>query len=407
MRENTPPASPYGLEDDEEDEELIYVGDADEVLDQLENEAYDGDSDEDNDEEFDEARGARSSRQPVRDDARLTFKKHTAPLFCGALHPTEDLAVTGGEDDKAYVWDTNTGEMRFEVTNHSDSIIGVGFSHDGTFVATGDISGYIQVFKISQSYRKVWEFTVGDMCALRWHSGAHVLLAGTESGEVYVWRIPSGDCKVLQGHGVKCETLELTHDGKKLAVGYGDGHFKLWDLKTNATIMEVPPIAGHSANITSLAIDQENQLFVTGGEDGSVCVIGTTGVLGMLMGPSEQSVEAVLVDYPNFELKIAATGTLAGKVTIWDIARQAKRVECADENPTGITRMLWLKDYTVCAGTLGGLIKGWDVRSGASRFTLSGHSDDVQHIAYHKEKNIILSVSEDATSKIFEVPSIV
>ncbi|XP_058130580.1 angio-associated migratory cell protein [Anopheles ziemanni] len=408
MRENTPPQSPYGLEpEDEDDEELIYVGDADEVLDQWENEAYDGDSDEANEEELDEARGSRSSRQPVRDDAKLTFKKHTSPLFCGALHPTEDLAVTGGEDDKAYVWDTKTGEVKFEVTNHSDSVIGVGFSYDGTFVATGDISGYIQVFKVSQNYRKVWEFTVGDMCGLRWHGAAHVLLAGTESGEVYVWRIPSGDCKVLQGHGTKCETIELTHDGKKLAAGYGDGHFKLWDLKTNATVMEVPPSAGHSANITSLGIDQDNQLFVTGGEDGSTLVVGTNGVLGTLTAPSEESIEAVLLDYPDFELKIAATGTLAGKVTIWDIARQAKRVECTDENPTGITRMMWLKDYMVCAGTLGGLVKGWDVRSGAMRFTLSGHTDDVQHIAYNKEKNIILSVSEDTTAKIFEVPSAV
>lgn len=407
MREDTPPHSPYEIErDDGDEEEVIYLGEADEVLEAMENGEYDGDSDEENDEEFEQEQQATSSnRQPVRDDAKLTFTKHTGPLFCCALHPTEDLAVTGGEDDKAFVWDIKTGEVRFEVPDHSDSIIGAGFSYDGTFVATGDMAGYIQVFKVTQNYRKVWEFTAGDMCWLRWHTAANVLLAGTASGEAYVWRIPSGDCKVLQGHGAQCETAELTHDGKKLAVGYRDGHFKLWDLKTNATVMEVPPNAERCGSIVSVAIDQENQLFVTGSDDGCALVLGSTGVLGMLTGQSDQCIESVLVDYPDFEMKIAATATLQGKLTIWDVARMAKRVECVDESPTGISRMLWLKDYIVCAGTLGGLIKGWDFRSGEKRFTLSGHTDDVQYVAYSKEKNIILSVSEDRTAKIFEVPA--
>uniref|UniRef100_A0A182QSA8 Uncharacterized protein n=1 Tax=Anopheles farauti TaxID=69004 RepID=A0A182QSA8_9DIPT len=397
MRDNTPPRSPMdNLE--EEDEEVFLLGDADEVLEAWEREETD---DADEEDEFDEP-----VRPNIRDDAKLTFTKHTSVVFCAALHPTENLAVTGGEDDKAYVWNIRTGEVQFEVTNHTDSVIAVGFSYDGVFVATGDMSGYIQVFKVSQNYRKVWEFTAGDLCWMRWHIGAHVLLAGSESGEVYVWRIPSGDCKVLPGHDAKAETAELTHDGKKLAVGYGNGHFKLWDLKAGTPAMELDPSTGHKVNITSLAIDQENQLFVTGAEDGSSYVLGPNGVLGTLTGPDDVPIEAVLVDYPGFEIKVAATGTLDGKLTIWDVARLSKRVECVDEEPTGITKMRWLKDFTVCAGTLGGLIKGWDFRSGALRFTLDGHKNDILDIAYDKERNIILSTSEDGTAKIFEVPAV-
>uniref|UniRef100_A0A182N373 Uncharacterized protein n=1 Tax=Anopheles dirus TaxID=7168 RepID=A0A182N373_9DIPT len=402
MRDNTPPQSPMdNLEGEEDDEEVVYIGDADEVLaawDQEENDAaYQADEENDDPAEI---------RQNVRDDAKLTFTKHTSVVFCGALHPSEDLAVTGGEDDKAYVWNIRTGEVQFEVSNHTDSVVAVGFSYDGVFVATGDMTGYIQVFKVSQNYRKVWEFTAGDMCWMRWHTGAHVLLAGSESGEVYVWRIPSGDCKVLPGHDAKAETAELTHDGKKLAVGYGDGHFKLWDLKSGTASLEVDRSVGHRCNITALSIDQENQLFVTGAEDGSSFVLGPNGVLGSLTGPDEEPIEAVLVDYPGFEIKVAATGTLHGKLTIWDVARRSKRVECIDEEPTGITKMLWLKDFTVCAGTLEGLIKGWDLRSGALRFTLDGHIDDILDVAYDMQRNILLSTSEDGTAKIFEVPAV-
>ncbi|XP_058066867.1 angio-associated migratory cell protein [Anopheles bellator] len=412
MRNNTPPQSPHLLIEEDEDG-LVYVGDADEVLDDWEREANAGmdEDDEEDDEELmagDEAAAGNHSRMPGRDDAKLTFSKHTSPVFCGALHPTEDLAVTGGEDDKAYVWNTITGEVVHEVTNHSDSVIAVDFSHDGAFVATGDMAGYIQVFKVSQNYRQVWEFTLGDMCWMRWHTAAHVLLAGAQTGEVYVWRIPSGDCKVLQGHGATCEAAELTHDGKRLAVGYGDGHFKLWDLKTNTTVMDVPPGPGSSTGIISLAVDRESQLFVTGGDGGCACIIGANGPVGKLADSSaaDSTVESVLIDYPDFELKVAATGTLLGTVTIWDVARQTKRVQCSDDEPTGITRMLWLKDSTICAGTLGGQIKAWDLRSGAMRFILEGHWDAVQALVYHKEKNIILSASEDGTVKLFDIPTV-
>ncbi|XP_053681002.1 angio-associated migratory cell protein [Anopheles nili] len=404
MRENTPPRTPMDeLIGDEEDDGLIYVGDADEVLDAWEQE---GNIDEENDDDDENLFNAlRTGRRVVKDDAKLTFDMHKGAVFCGALHPTEDLAVTGGEDDKAFVWNIRTGEVQFAVTNHTDSVIAVGFSYDGVFVATGDIAGYIQVFKVAQNYRKVWEFTAGDMCWMRWHIGSHVLLAGSDSGEVYVWRIPSGDCKVLPGHDAKAEAAELTQDGKKLAVGYGSGHFKLWDLKTNTPIIEVDPSIGHAVNITSLAGDQENQMFITGAEDGSSCIMGSNGLMGMLSAPNSEPIEAVLMDYPGFEIKVAATGTLHGKLTIWDVARQTKRVECSDEEPTGITKLLWLKDFTICAGTLGGIIKGWDFRSGLMRFALDGHSDDIQDIIYDKERNIILSTSEDWTAKIFEVPA--
>jgi angio-associated migratory cell protein len=72
------------------------------------------------------------------------------------------------------------------------------------------MAGDIQVFKVAQNYKKVWEYSMGDMAWMKWHSGANVLLGGSEAGETYIWRIPSGDCKVLQGHGFKSESATVS-----------------------------------------------------------------------------------------------------------------------------------------------------------------------------------------------------
>lgn len=46
-----------------------------------------------------------------------------------------------------------------------------------------------------------------------WHIAANVLLAGSVDGEIYMWKIPDGDCKVLQGYGCRAETGAIFPDG--------------------------------------------------------------------------------------------------------------------------------------------------------------------------------------------------
>uniref|UniRef100_A0A336MI64 CSON001549 protein n=1 Tax=Culicoides sonorensis TaxID=179676 RepID=A0A336MI64_CULSO len=404
MREDTPPHEP-NTDDLLDHDEMIYIGDLnDEVIEDF-GEAIGADESDDNDEEglgVVEEMPEEESETPERDDSILTFKQHEAPIFCAALHPTENLAVTGSEDDKAYIWNTETGEVVYQVNDHHDSVISAEFSHDGVYVATADIAGEIQVFKTTKEYKKVWSFSMGDMCWMKWHTGGHVLLAGSDSGEIYVWRIPSGDCKVLQGYGEKCETATLTLDGKKLAAGYGDGMFKLWDIKSCAALIEMPPnnTLGHTGTITSISCDKDNHMILTGSEDGKATLIGPNGPVGSL-SPNAGAIETVLLDCPDLDTKIAVTGTLDGKVTIWDVSRQIPRTECEDPNPVGITRMIWAKDHAILAGTLNGAIKVWDARTGQLRFSLLGHTDNINDVYYDRNKNIILTASEDNTAKIF------
>lgn len=305
---------------------------------------------------------------PSRDDAVVTFSSHEGPVFCGSLHPTEKLAVTGGEDDKAYVWSTDTGNVVFAVTGHKDSVIAAEFSADGIYLATGDMAGYIQVFKVAQDYKQVWEFEMGDMSWLQWHIAANVLLAGSDTGESYVWRIPSGDCKVLQGNGNKAEIGQLTADGKNLIIGYSDGCVKLWDIKSSTVIQnyEEDSALGHSGSITSIASDPDSGRFLTGSEDGKIMIANSSGPLTNLY-PSAGSIEALAFSSDRDDMKLVACGTLEGKVSLWDVNRQAVRFECQNANPTGITKIVWGPNHTVLCATLDGSIRMFDGRNGESK----------------------------------------
>ena len=56
-------------------------------------------------------------------------------------------------------------------------------------------------------------FFVAFLQWLEWHQGAPVLLAGTTDGDVWMWKISSGDCKTFQGHGCACGTGTILPDG--------------------------------------------------------------------------------------------------------------------------------------------------------------------------------------------------
>ncbi|XP_021939347.1 angio-associated migratory cell protein-like, partial [Zootermopsis nevadensis] len=196
-------------------------------------------------------------------------------VFCCHLQPKAGrLAVTGAEDDMAYVWETHSGEVVLQCKGHKDSVTCVRFNYDGSYVATGDMSGVIQVWKIANKLQ-VWETCIGDLTWLRWHHGANVLLAGTESGEVYVWRIPGGECKVLPGHGDKADCGLMLPDGKRMAIGYADGSLKIFDTKTATVLHHVPQGQAHTGTITDMDCHPDNNLLISSSVDGHAVVLKT------------------------------------------------------------------------------------------------------------------------------------
>lgn len=82
------------------------------------------------------------------DDSFAQFVGHEAAVFAVALHPVDPLvAVSGGEDDLAHLWRTDTGETIIQLDGHTDSVTSVGFSFDGEMVATGGMDGRVRIWR--------------------------------------------------------------------------------------------------------------------------------------------------------------------------------------------------------------------------------------------------------------------
>uniref|UniRef100_A0A3P9AKP5 Angio-associated migratory cell protein n=1 Tax=Esox lucius TaxID=8010 RepID=A0A3P9AKP5_ESOLU len=375
------------------DEEIIEVIDlneteqsADDLADEFEDvdfgETRDGDDEQEDWDTEDEM-----EQESVQDDSDLTFTKHTGSVFCVSLDPaTNSLAVTGGEDDKAFVWRVSDGEVLFECTGHKDSVTSAQFSHDSSLVATGDMSGLIKVWKV-ETKQEVWSFEVGDLEWLEWHPCALVLLAGTADGNVWMWKIPAGDCKTLQGPGCQATSGKVLPDGKRAVVGYEDGMVRLWDLKLGNASHVIKGHDGHQGALTCLACNKDGSLVLTGSVDGCSKLIHTaTGKVELCSLSSR--------------LPLIAVAYLDGTLAIYDLSSQVLRHKCQHE--AGIVRLQWEESSSVVSTcSLDGVFRLWDARSGTMVSEYRGHRAEILDFTLNREASMVVTSSGDHQAKVF------
>jgi outer membrane protein assembly factor BamB len=126
-----------------------------------------------------------------------------------------------------------------------------------------------------------------------WHPNGPVLLAGSADGTIWMWNVVKKVCmSVFSGHSDAVTCGGFTPDGKHIVSGSADGSVLVWDPKTAAVLFRFNS-GGlfHEGSIGALAIHPDNQLVLTGSDDGTARLIQIA--TGKILAKLEQHLDSV------------------------------------------------------------------------------------------------------------------
>ncbi|KAF5391549.1 hypothetical protein D9757_002340 [Collybiopsis confluens] len=375
---------------------------------------------DDDDDDENEAQDTLGELQPgssgvVQDNSVQSFPNHKSSVFAIAGHPTQPLAVSGGEDDLGYIWDITDGEVIVRLSGHSDSVACVAWSSDGEIVSTGGMDGKIRLWRrVGKDDFRTWEFLTelqgpDEVMFLKWHPKGNVLLAGSNDSTLWLWQLPSGNTmQVFAGHTGPVQCGAFTPDGKRIVSACGDGTLILWDPRSPTPVFKLTSEDARFSldGITSLGINPSSTLAVVGGAAGGVRVISLTKgeVVGALGGHTEgESIEAVaFIDFSSSGTAIVATGATDGKICLWDLATM--RLRATVEHSDAVTTLLAVpapKAHLLVTASADRTLRTWDARTGTLIKEHTGHHSAVLSASLGLDGSVVLSAGDDSVCFVF------
>nr|BFE56576.1 hypothetical protein GCM10020063_011020 [Dactylosporangium thailandense] len=149
------------------------------------------------------------------------------------------LAVAGGADGTARVWDLDTGDVRHVLTGHTGGVTAIDCARlaDGRGVAvTAAADGTARVWDLAGRHREVMPGSAGPVTVIEWcllADGTAVVAGAGGDATVRLWNARSGEAIAsLPGHEDTVTAVAFARLGEAtIAVTVGaDGTYRTWDV---------------------------------------------------------------------------------------------------------------------------------------------------------------------------------
>ena len=276
----------------------------------------------------------------------------------GQVTPNGSQVISGSSDKTLRVWEAGTGKPLRTLTGHTDWVRCCAVTPDGSQVISGSDDNTL----------RVWEAGTGK--ALR----------------------------TLTGHTNPVMCCAVTPDGSQVISGSVDHTLRVWEAGTGKPLRT---LTGHKDTVTCCAVTPDGTRIVSGSRDGTVRIWGEAPQGGGTSRPpaprrGAQTVEAVerLRRSRERDAPPPWSRTSADAFTEATVLKVGSPVRAVAITPDG-TRIL--------SGSADGVIRIWDIASGARLATYSVGSHVYGLAVNPKNKSQIVIALRAGTCMILEI----
>jgi len=377
-----------------------------------------------------------------------TLRSGGKHLFALAWTPDGNSIATGGETPAVDVVDATTGalEHSFSVPEY---VRGLAVSPDGTRLAAAGDDDVFRVWNL-ESKLPVATLEAGDQAMAVAFAGNGDLLTGSADERLRRWDLESGrprwDIHVVED---AVETLALSPDGRRIALGGWDPKIVVVDAETGETqarlsghtdgvrevqwspsgdavisagwddVVRVWDVAsesqtlalrGHESNVEALAVAPDGRHIVSGADDRKLRVWDLERGQDHRVLPGQGAKVHALAFSPDGTRIVTGGGphhedaAEAGSLRVWDVA-SGQTLRAVPDLEQGIMAVaIDPRGQLVAAGGRSGRIRVEVLESGTKPRVLPGHDGIVTAVAWRDES--LLSTGRDGVLVQWDVEAL-
>ena len=325
------------------------------------------------------------------------FIGHSDDILALAFSPDGTMLASSSQDGTIKIWSVATGTELLSFFGHNDAVNDVVFSTDNTKILTCSDDETAKVWDV-QTSELILTYT-GHRSAVNTIDASPdglSVLTGSKDNSAKLWNLSTGETqRTFSGHSSAVQSVAFSTNGDAIFTGSLDTTAKLWDIQTGAVLNSFK-----SGSVNSVDLSTDGVTVAIGGSGGAKLANLTSGeftytllngnakILSLAFSPNGTRV-AIVGDDNSLQVFDAATGE-----KLQSLSGHTSGINAAAFSPDGLQ---------VVSGGEDNLVRVWQERTGSILRTFDTvHTDVINAIAYSPDGSKVITGSDDNTAILWD-----
>ena len=252
-------------------------------------------------------------------DLRLakTLTEHSNDILCLAFSRDGSRAASGGKDERVIVWDTRSWTPLATLKGHSNSVQAVAFNKSGRYLASGARDEKIIIWDLTQKAQLIKLKADQNVNSLAFNPADTNLASAINSRDISILDATSGSSLRTIRSGKKVLALAYSPDGRLLATAGKEKEVRLWNLTGNA---EGRVLNGHREDVNALVFTPNGKQVISAGDDKSIIIwsVADGSEQGRLEGQGDKVLDLAITRNGSRLISAGNQGS-QGSIVVWDL----------------------------------------------------------------------------------------
>ncbi len=311
-----------------------------------------------------------------------------------AISPDGRMVATGSVSGLVQLWSTTGGLSRtFRV--HTDEVTALVFSNDGTSIITGSKDRSVRSLDVLSGANRLWGLYGGEIKTIHLSPDGKQIAVGGKDRNVIVWNVADGQRMTLGGFQdwVAFHGVAFSPDGKRLAAAGFDQTMRVWSI--GARVDRV--VAEQLEELTAAAYLPDGNRVVAASAMGTVTLYNLVSGPPQMLGKHEGKVGELRV-FPDGNT-IASAGE-DGTIRIFSVGSAPILLR----GPRGSTHRIAISPdgKFIASGGIDKKVRLWNVAATTVE-VLFEHGKTVESLAFSPDGQTLVSGSEDSTVQLIRL----